>query len=55
MATILLVGAAGVLVGWVVGILSDATEVTQDDLDKYRPSEDELVNWDEHTSGGRRG
>lgn len=55
MVTILLVGAAGVLVGWVVGILSDATEVTQDDQDRYRPSEDELVNWDEHTSGGRRG
>ena len=55
MITALLVGAAGVLVGWVVGILSDATECTREDLDRYRPSEDDLVDWDSHTSGGRRG
>ena len=55
MITALLVGAAGVLVGWVVGILSDATECTRCDLDAYRPSEDDLLDWDEHTSGGRRG
>ena len=55
MVTILLVGAAGVLVGWVVGILSDATEVTRDDLDAYRLSEDDLVDWDQHTKGGRHG
>ncbi len=55
MVTILLVGAAGVLVGWVIGILADATEVTRDDLDAYRPSDDDLLDWDEHTSGGRRG
>ena len=55
MVTILLVGAAGVLVGWVVGILSDATDCTSHDLKSYRPSEEDLIRWDEHTSGGRRG
>ena len=55
MVTILLVGAAGVLAGWLVGILSDATDVTGDDLDGYRLSDDDLVDWDRHTKGGRRG
>ena len=55
MVTALLVGAAGVLVGWLVGVLSDATECTRDDLDSYRLSDDELVDWDRHTKGGRRG
>jgi len=55
MVTILLVGAAGVLVGWVVGILSDATDCTSHDLESYRPSEEDLTRWDEHTKGGRRG
>ena len=55
MVTILLVGAAAVLVGWVIGILADATQCTRDDLDRYRPSEDDLVDWEEHTKGGRHG
>lgn len=55
MVTVFLVGAAGVLIGWVVGILSDATATTQDDLDTYRITPDDLVDWDEHTKGGRRG
>jgi hypothetical protein len=55
MVTALLVGAAGVMVGWLVGFLSEATEVTRDDLDSYRLSDDDLVDWDRHTKGGRRG
>ena len=55
MVTFLLVTAAGVMVGWVIGILADVTECTREDLDRYRPSDDELLDWDEHTSGGRRG
>jgi hypothetical protein len=43
------------MVCWVIGIISDATEITQHDLDSYRLSDDDLVDWDHHTKGGRRG
>jgi hypothetical protein len=50
----LLVTAAGVMVGWLIGVLSDATEPTRHGLDD-QPTPDDLVNWDQHTKGGRRG
>ena len=54
--TIALVLAGGILTGWVIQMLSESYHAQHyDDLDGYRPTEEDLVNWDRHTKGGRRG
>jgi len=55
MGITVLVVVSSVLIGWLIGVLSDATDCTSHDLESYRPSEEDLIRWDEHTKGGRRG
>ena len=55
--TCILSAAIGI---WLIQFLNEAehgynqTEI-QDQLDSYRATEDELIDWDRHTKGGRRG
>jgi hypothetical protein len=57
---ILLVAAAGILTGWVIGIVADMSagrihSKLLEELDQFRPEDDDLVDWEQYTSGGRRG
>ena len=56
--SILAVILAGIAAGWLIQFLteSDHKHIDQlDDLEGYRPTKDDLVDWDHHTKGGRRG
>ena len=58
--TIFLVAIVGVLVGWGIGVAADASAgyihiKLLDELDQFRPEDDDLVDWEQYTSGGRRG
>jgi hypothetical protein len=58
--TILLVTLAGILTGWAIGFAADASagrthSQLPEDLDQFRQEDDDLVDWERFTSGGRRG
>lgn len=45
---------------WLIQVLHEAEHgydhhKINNQLDSYRATDDELVNWDQHTKGGRRG
>jgi hypothetical protein len=58
--TILFITIAGIFTGWAIGYLADAAgDLAQsnllDDLEAYRPSEEDLAEWDRISRGDRHG
>ena len=58
--TFLAAAFAGFVTGCFLQFLNEATNGhssydPQEHLDACRPTEEDLIDWDKHTSGGRRG
>ena len=56
--SIALVVLAGIAAGWLIQFLTESGHTHSDqldDLEGYRPTKEDLVDWDHHTKGGRRG